>query len=211
MFRRYQRISPETEPPDLIGVMNLFMVLIPFLLLGAAFFKVAVIPSSLPTHTPQTSDVPLTPKTVTVNLVIEKDGLQLSGTSTSLTEEELADISAAWARLPSTTPGKPGPYPLDKLVAKLKEIKSYYEKSNTMIVLPYSGLEYDTLVRILDASRDYVIGKDANGEDIRADLFPVVVFSRFIPAPKDTGEGGEGGDEGTETDEGEGEGEGGEQ
>lgn len=199
MFNRYNRVAQETEPPDLIGVMNLFMVLIPFLLLGAAFFKVAVIPSSLPTHTPQTSDVPLTPKTVTVNLVIEKDGMQLSGTSTSLTEEELEAISASWPRLPSKTPGKPGPYPLDRLVAKLKEIKSYYEKSNTMIVLPYAGLEYETLVRILDASRDYVIGKDSTGEDIRADLFPVVVFSRFIPPPPDAvDEEGEGG-EGTET------------
>jgi len=199
LFNRYNRVAQETEPPDLIGVMNLFMVLIPFLLLGAAFFKVAVIPSSLPTHTPQTSDVPLTPKTVTVNLVIEKDGMQLSGTSTSLTEEELEAISANWARLPSKTPGKPGPYPLDRLVAKLKEIKSYYEKSNTMIVLPYAGLDYDTLVRILDASRDYVIGKDSTGEDIRADLFPVVVFSRFIPPPPDAvDEEGEGTDTGDE-------------
>jgi len=208
LFRRWQRIAPETEPPNLIGVMNLFMVLIPFLLLGAAFFKVAVIPSSLPTHTPQNSDVPLTPKTVTVNLVIDADGISVSGTSTSLTEEELSEMAGEWPRLPSTEPGKPGPYPLDKLVAKLQEIKGYYEKSNTMIVLPHSALQYETLVKILDASRDYVIGKDNAGEDIRADLFPVVVFSRFIPPPKDAvPSGDEEGDEAGEPANGEGGGE----
>jgi biopolymer transport protein ExbD len=200
LFKQWQRVSSETEPPNLIGVMNLFMVLIPFLLMGAAFFKISVIPSSLPTHTPQTSDVPMTPKTVTINLVIEPNAMRLSGISTSLSEEELAGIAAEWPK------GPDGKYPLKKLVDRLKEIKDYYEKSNTLIVLPHPQLKYETLVEILDASRDYAIAMDENGEPICADLFPVVVFSRFIPPPKgvpvDEGEGEPGEGDESSADEG---------
>ena len=56
MFDRYRRTVEETQDLDLLPVMNLFMVLIPFLLMGAAFFHIGVIPASLPSHTPEVKD-----------------------------------------------------------------------------------------------------------------------------------------------------------
>ncbi len=174
MFRRVQRFQ-DTETPNLIGIMNLFMVLIPFLLMGAAFYHIAVIPSSLPTHTPQQSDVPTTPKTVTINMVILPDVIKLSASSTSLDEAELTAMSGEW-------PKSGGKYQLAAITQQLKDIKADYPKSNTMIVLPHPKLKYEALVTILDSTRDYKIGIDPrSGDALRADLFPIVVFSRFIP------------------------------
>ena len=175
MFDRWHRAVEESQELDLLPVMNLFMVLIPFLLMGAAFFHVGVIPTSLPTHTPQTSDVPATPVTVSVNLAIGPNAIDLTASSTSLDEDALGELAGSWRRSGEH-------YQLEGLVKRLKAIKQKYPKSNTLIALPHERLGYDELVRILDATRDYPTGKkDKGGEDVRADLFPVVVFSRFIP------------------------------
>ena len=49
-FDAYRRKRAEPADINLTPVMNLFVVLIPFLLLSAAFFHVSVIPTSLPTQ-----------------------------------------------------------------------------------------------------------------------------------------------------------------
>ena len=51
-----------------------------------------------------------------------------------------------------------------------------------MIVLPHEELEYQSLVEILDATRE-IKAKGKQGERKAYPLFPVVVFSRFIPPP----------------------------
>ena len=50
MFEEWRQAKEEDHDLNLIPVMNLFMVLIPFLLMGAAFFHMAVIPTSTPSH-----------------------------------------------------------------------------------------------------------------------------------------------------------------
>lgn len=190
MFERYQKVSTEAQELDLLPVMNLFMVLIPFLLMGAAFFHIAVIPTSLPTHTPQESDVPKTPTTVSVNLAITGTEMVLTVSSVSLGEDKLAELGSTF---PKTAKG----HAVEGLIKHLKGLKAAYPTSNTIIVLPEEKVTYEQLVGILDATRDYKTGKkDAQGEDERVDLFPVAVFSRFIPPEAEPvgEEGGEGGE-----------------
>lgn len=176
MFNRWQRAVEETRDLDLLPVMNLFMVLIPFLLMGAAFYHIGVIPTSLPTHTPQQSDVPATPTTVTINLQIAADEISVTASSTGLAQEQLDALGAAW-------PKRGDDYDVDSVRAHLRTIKERYPESNTMIVLPHESLDYESLVHVLDATRDYPTGqRDDHGEEVRADLFPVVVFSRLITA-----------------------------
>lgn len=175
MFDRYRRATTDAEELDLLPVMNLFMVLIPFLLMGAAFFHIAVIPTSLPTHTPQASDVPTTPTTVSVNLAITPTDMVLTVSSTSFDEQQLAKMGATFRK-------SGGQHNVDALIKHLKGLKTDYPKSNTLIVLPDENVKYEDLVAILDASRDFKTGaRDKDGEYVRQDLFPVVVFSRFIP------------------------------
>lgn len=186
MFDRFHRSVQETPELDLIPVMNLFMVLIPFLLMGAAFFHISVVPASLPTHTPNASDVPKTPTTVTVNLVLGKSSLDLTASSTSLDEASLATLARSWKKSSKN-------YPLDEMQAHLKTIKATYPESNTLIAMPHDDAEYQLLVDILDAAREVKTGTDAAGEAVFAELFPVVVFSRFLdaqtaPAAEETSE-----------------------
>jgi biopolymer transport protein ExbD len=165
----------ETRELELVPVMNLFMVLIPFLLMGAAFYQIGVIPSSLPTSTPDDSDVPRTPTKVTVNLIITPDRIDLGASSTSLDEEQLEALGGSW-------PLRDGKYDTEGVQAQLLSIKQRYPHSDTLIALPHEELDYQSLVEILDRTREFE-APPAGGAKKTYELFPVVVFSRFIPPP----------------------------
>lgn len=173
-FNRLKRVQEETQDLNVIPVMNLFMVLIPFLLLGATFFHIGVIPTSTPTLSPSDSDVPKTPTTVAVNMEVTPDALKISCASVSLTEAELTALSSEW-------PKAGGEYPVAKLQAALVDIKAKYPESNTLTVLPFEDLNYQELVKILDVTRTIPDGLDAKGDPKFKELFPVTIFSRFVP------------------------------
>lgn len=173
------------EDLNLIPVMNLFMVLIPFLLMGAAFFHISVIPASVPVNDPQQSDVPKTPTTVAVNLEVAKDALRLTVASVSLTEDELAALGAQWPL------DKEGAYEVKAMQEHLKGLKARYPGSNTLTLLPHDDLEYDGLVEIMDHAREWrTEQKDENGDPLYKELFPVTIFSRLLVLPEGTGEEG---------------------
>lgn len=178
MFDELHRAKAEAKELDLTPVMNLFMVLIPFLLMGAAFFTVGVIPTSTPSHTPGKSDVPKTPKTVSASLVIEPDEMRITFASTSLSKSELEQLSTRWDI-------KNDQMPAQKLQDYLRTIKQKYPKSTTLIVLPSGDLPYQKLVSVLDKTREFQAGTTKKGDPIYAELFPVTVFSKLIKAEPD--------------------------
>lgn len=186
MFEEWRQARDEVQDLDLIPVMNLFMVLIPFLLMGAAFFHIAVIPTSTPSHTPGESDVPKTPKTVSASLVLKPDKFTLTFSSTSLTEEELDDLAAEW-------PVEDGKLPIDKLQNHLRTVKEQYPESTTLVVLPDGDFHYQQLVKVLDKTREYEAGKTKGGDPAFKELFPVTVFSKLVEAKSGEGaaQGGE--------------------
>lgn len=180
MFDRWQQAVDEPQDLNIIPVMNLFMVLIPFLLMGAAFLHIGVIPTSTPRHNPAESDVPKTPTTVSANLRITADALSLTFSSTSMTPEELEAISAEW-------PKEDGKYDVEALKAHLIDIKEKYPKSTTITILPHDELGYQELVGVLDATRERQVGIKPDGDPKMAELFPVTVFSRLITAKGEAG------------------------
>ncbi len=180
-FKRWKEASEDASDLNVIPVMNLFMVLIPFLLLGATFFQIGVIPTSTPTLSPSESDVPKTPKTVAVSLTINEEGMRIDCASTSLTPEELAALSSEW-------PKKSGKYQIDALQQELLDIKRQYPESNTITVLPHEELNYQTLVEVLDKTRNRKVGTNSDGEPVWEELFPVTIFSRYYePEPDQEG------------------------
>lgn len=193
-FSKWRDAKQGGEDLNLIPVMNLFMVLIPFLLMGAAFFHISVIPASVPVNDPQQSDVPKTPTTVAVNLEVAVDALRLTVASVSLSEEELAALGAQWPR--SQADG----YNIKAMQEHLKDLKARYPGSNTLTLLPHDDLGYDELVQIMDHAREWrTEEKDpGSGEFIHKELFPVTIFSRLLVLPEsdeqDGEETGEGGD-----------------
>ena len=94
-FDKFRQAKEPTDV-DLIPVMNLFVVLIPFLLLSAAFFHVGVIPTSLPSQGATTGEAPEPNlKQVTVNLQVEADRLVVSASNEALEPERLDELAAA--------------------------------------------------------------------------------------------------------------------
>jgi biopolymer transport protein ExbD len=173
VFEEWRQAKEEDHDLNLIPVMNLFMVLIPFLLMGAAFFHMAVIPTSTPSHTPGESDVPKTPTTVSASLVIKSDRLALNFSSTNLTKEQMRDLGAEW-------PVTDGEMPVEKMQSHLLSIKQKYPDSTTLVVLPDGELPYQQLVEVLDKTREIQDGTDKDGDKIYKELFPVTVFSKLI-------------------------------
>ena len=171
MFDRY-RVAKEEVEVNLIPVMNLFVTLIPFLLLAAAFYHVGVIATSLPSQTDESSDIAADRKSVTVNLQIEPESIQVSASNAVLEEETLAELSIT---IPKTDKG----FDLELLGKALHEIKLRYQNSDTVIVLPSDDTEYQDIVRILDASRERIFNKGTEDE-LKVPLFPVVVLSRKV-------------------------------
>ncbi|MFB6263508.1 MAG: ExbD/TolR family protein [Bradymonadaceae bacterium] len=185
MFEKWDRAVEEGEDLNIIPVMNLFMVLIPFLLLGAAFVHIGVIPTSTPTRgEPKKGEPPENPTKVSANLVITRKELRLSFSGPGVPREKLDALGGRWPR-------KNGEYDLDALQRALRRAKKQYPDSKTLTVLPYEDLEYQTLVHILDRARERKTGVGKDGEPTYTPLFPATIFSKFIPA--ESGEKGGGG------------------
>ena len=121
------------------------------------------------------------------------DAVRISCASVSLTPEELDALGSEWVK-------KDGKYQVDAIQQALIDIKRTYPESNTITVLPFEDLEYQTLVGILDKTRNRQSGTDADGEPVYEELFPVTIFSRFVPPEPEAAEDedeapAEGGDE----------------
>lgn len=171
MFDRMQRMSSIEAEPNLIPVMNLFVAMIPFLLLAVAFFQLGVIPATLPTHTENTSDVEPNPRAVTVSLQVNDEGFSLTAMHQALSEEELNALAR-------TVPKDSGQYDLDGLREALQSIKQRYPESDTIILLPTERVPFSDVIRTIDAARE-VISREGGNEQ-RTPLFPNIVMSRTV-------------------------------
>ncbi|MEL6349559.1 MAG: biopolymer transporter ExbD [Myxococcota bacterium] len=167
MFDRVRR-KKEVPEINLIPVMNLFVTLIPFLLLGAAFYHVGVIPASMPTAGSGEGGEAAVVQKVTVNLTLGNDAIELTAESPQLEPEVLEAMGARieW---------NGDPEKLEALSAALGRIKKDYAESDTVIVLPRSDVQYQTVVQVLDASREM-----KQGDTKKEPLFPVVVLSQTL-------------------------------
>ena len=147
---------------DMVPIMNMFLVLIPFLLMSANFLHLKGINTSVPVQ----AESDPTARTesgskVTVVVQLEPDGIRLSALSDAVPRPEL---DALEERLPAA--GEDG-YPWAALAGRLQAIKARYPRSDTMILIPHGGAPYGTVVRAMDAAR-------RSGE---VPLFPNVVLS----------------------------------
>jgi biopolymer transport protein ExbD len=178
VFDRWRKAKEGARELDLIPVMNLMVTLIPFLLLGAAFYHVGVIPTSLPTNAPPPDTPPPSELIITMNMQFEADRIRFSGSHDDLDE-------AANAALGAEFPRAAGGFDLDAIRAHLGGIKDNYPKSETLVVLPDDAVRYQDLVAVLDVTRER---PGAGGAD-PVPLFPVTVFSRLLVATPDAGVG----------------------
>jgi len=132
--------QPKDNDVNIIPVMNIFLLLIPFLLLTAAFVQLAVIEFSLPSLNKGQSAIVRDPekKLVLVILAVKENGFQLK--------------AQGFIFPPLDKSNNQYNYPV--LVEQLKEIKQKHPYAEDIIISPESKVKYDIIIKVMDRCRE---------------------------------------------------------
>lgn len=142
---------------ELLPIMNLVTILIPMLLLGATFVRLAVVDSSLPAIGPHSDD----PPELKLTLHVTQEGLELE----KVVKGSAADPQAFAC---SVAPCRGlADYRLADLSAALGEVKDAHPDAEDIVLVPSEDLRYEVLVAVMDATRT----------DTRRELFPRAVIA----------------------------------
>ena len=174
------RKAEKEEPLNLVPIMNLVTILIPFLLTALKSVELAIIETKLPAISqggPPPDDVPEKPP-LSLTLALTTNGIRILSTPDYLGLGETAAAEGG-AILP-TVPCKSGgacknleDYNWEDLNKKLVQIKDEAKNdgtnTDTVILLPDKDLRYEILVKAMDVSR-----KNFDKDSETKKLFPVV-------------------------------------
>lgn len=162
--------SDQEAELDLIPIMNMVTILIPFLLLSVQFVSLAVIDSTLPAIGKPTEpqDEPDEEK-LNLSVLITSNGYTIAGANAVLGEGDGPGI-------PCLRDGCPGAeaYDTKLLTTKLGQIKDQFEKEENVILVPEANIPYEVLVATMDATRE---DPDTKVDDLPRSLFPFVVIA----------------------------------
>jgi biopolymer transport protein ExbD len=159
---RGHKKAEEDVDLDMVPIMNMFLVLIPFLLLSASFFHLRAINTSVPVLGQSEENGGVEKKVkLTIILELHNNTINLSAVSDEIDYEILTSMERKFEK------NKSKEYPMDHLVAFMKEIKNSYPASDTLILIPDESILYDTIIQTMDVARNF----DDNP------LFPNVVLS----------------------------------
>ena len=182
-----KRRMQKAEDLNLVPIMNLVTILIPFLIMAAQFVQLAVIDSTLPAiGTPQPQDEKPDKPPLNLSLAITNRGITIMGADAVL-HPEGAPPTAEGEMRPPTVPCKSGgvctnvdDYKWKEVTKLLGKIKDMYpdESDANVILVPDNQVQYEILVKTMDASREDPNNKidDGDGEKSRL-LFPNVVIA----------------------------------
>ena len=139
MNRRLRSRSGTTDL-NLTAVMNIFLILIPFLLLTATFVRIAVLELSLPTRDRfESQSMQSQPESSILNILqIRENGFQLK--SPNMNFDPLARTQQG--------------YPWQQLRSQLKQVKKKYPDVNDIIIAPDNSIRYDTIISVMDQCRE---------------------------------------------------------
>lgn len=165
-LRRRKSGSMDEIDVDMVPIMNMFLVLVPFLLMSASFLHIKAINTSVPVLSETTNNVSNEENLkVTVIAELKKNGIGLSLNSDSVKSSE---INKWTTTIPA---GGDSEYPFGRFSNYLEKLKADYPASDTLIIIPDNEVIYDTIIHIMDVARH-------TQEDIK--LFPNVVISGKI-------------------------------
>jgi hypothetical protein len=183
----------QAEELNLVPIMNLVTILIPFLLMAAQFVSYAVIDSTLPAISATPSEPQEEPeeKPLNLSIMVTREGFTVSGNHAELkTAGEGEEGEGKGANVPCLVPGctydsdgGEGPieaYDVAGLRALLGRIKDDKPEEKTVILVPDSGIPYEVLVLTMDATRedpDASAAKEGDGSCVGRCLFPFVVIA----------------------------------
>lgn len=171
-FGRRRREELQVEI-NMVPVMNMFLVLIPFLLLSSNFLPFNVINASVPVTAPSEASAEKDPiknakENIKITMVvkIKENGFELEGISEEIEDFERDKLSKNISRSGVRDQEKES-YGYQELTAFLSRVKGEYPKSDTLILIPSQAVLYETIIKTMDVAR--------KSGDIT--LFPNVVLS----------------------------------
>ena len=160
---RNRKRGNENTELDMVPLMNMFLVLIPLLLLSASFFHLRAINTSVPVLSETEDDVSKKEAEIRLAVIVEikAKGIHVSAISDTAEDEVLKGLDRAIEKAEGDE------YPLDQLAVCLGDIKKRYPASDTIIIIPDERVIYDTIVQTMDVAR----------YSSESPLFPKVVLS----------------------------------
>jgi biopolymer transport protein ExbD len=176
------------EALNLIPIMNLVSILIPFLLMAAQFVHLAVIDSTLPAigdpqeTPPDEDDEP----PLQLSLVLTSRGITVAGADAILKPEgaegaaEPIEGEEEQPTIPCKDPNcaTAESYDYEELTRILGLIKDEYPDDENVILVPESRIPYEVIILTMDASRQDSNSSADDGQP--RTLFPFVVIAGGI-------------------------------
>lgn len=156
---------------NILPIMNVFMILVPFLLLTAAFIQLTIVDTSLPARgkpvSSQDVEVPKDKPKLNLTVFLQDDGFILAGYGGVLQleavekpeEGEEEALSAKRFTIEKKMVIKDGKtakeYDWDRLQETLKKVKEAFPNHYSIILLPDNEVPYETIVKMMDVSREF--------------------------------------------------------
>lgn len=155
MTRRHSFKKRLVETPELniTTFLNLMVVLIPFLLISAVFSRVTIMELSVPTSAGGSATN--TPN-FAIEVIVRKAGFEIGNGNS---------VEAA-------IPKKEDKYDMEMLSKLLLRLKAQYPEKEDATVLLEPDIEYDYLIRIMDAVRGTELQEEGKDEPQTVILFP---------------------------------------
>ena len=154
MSRRHHYSKKSKEPPelDITTFLNLMVVLVPFLLITAVFSRITIIELDIPAGAAGDSQKPK----ISVEVIMRENRL------------ELGNGVGVIAKMPNVD----GKHDIAKLSGFLQKIKGNYPDKTDATILIEPDIEYDQMVRVMDAVRSAEIPQAGQEELLKVALFP---------------------------------------
>ncbi len=150
--RKLERHSRKPAELLLVPMIDIFTVLVTFLLMTAVFSRTVILQLNLPASQTEFKEPP---PGLQLEVMVRKDLLQVADRNTG----PLATIA-------NTSAG----YNYDALTEYLKRVKAKFPEKTDASILLEADTPYDTLVQVMDRVRIFEAGEGASV--VQAELFP---------------------------------------
>lgn len=123
---------------NITPVMNIFLILVPFMLLTAVFVRISILEFSLPTSTQAGEAQKAENNPVVTILAISEKGFELK---------------TKGMKIPFIVK-KEDNFDFQTLVEKLQKIKRKHVQTEDIILSPQVSIKYDTIIKVMDRCRE---------------------------------------------------------
>ena len=150
--RKLERHNRKPAELLLVPMIDIFTVLVTFLLMTAVFSRTVILQLNLPAAQTEFKEPP---PGLQLEVIVRKDQMVVADRNSG----PLAPL-----------PNKPGGYDYDGLTDYLKRVKAKFPEKTDASILVEHDTPYDILVQVMDHTRVFEVSQGLN--TVQAELFP---------------------------------------